>query len=363
MDKEKKIVLTGGGTAGHVTPHLAIIPHLRKDGWEIHYIGTEDGIEHRLIEDVNKDAGETVVTYHSVPSGKLRRYFDVKNFTDPFRVMKGVGKAGSLVGKLRPSVVFSKGGFVSVPVVYGAFMHGVPVVLHESDITPGLANKITAPFAKAVCTTFPEAAEAVGAKGVTTGSPIRESLFKGSRPKGLAFAGFDGRKPVLLMMGGSSGAQSVNKALRDALPALAPKYDILHICGKGNTDSALSKTVGYRQFEYVDKQLPDVFAATDIMLSRSGSNALSEILALRVPALLVPYPKGASRGDQILNAQSFMRRGFSQILYQEDLSAETLARSIDTLYADRARLRSAMEREPASNGIEGVLAQIYKYAK
>jgi UDP-N-acetylglucosamine--N-acetylmuramyl-(pentapeptide) pyrophosphoryl-undecaprenol N-acetylglucosamine transferase len=352
----KRIVLTGGGTAGHVTPNLALIPHLRESGWDIHYIGTADGIERKLIGALPD------VEYHSVPSGKLRRYIDIKNLTDPFRVIAGVGKAFALVGDIKPDVVFSKGGFVSVPVVYGAWMRRVPVVLHESDITPGLANKITAPFAKAVCATFPEAAKALGSKGVLTGTPIRETLFKGSRARGLALAAFDGRKPVLLMMGGSTGAASVNAALREALPNLLQTFDVMHICGKGNADASLAKTPGYRQFEYLDAQLPDAFAAASVMLSRAGANALSEILALRIPALLVPYPLGASRGDQILNAASFESRGFSRVLPQEKMTADTLSRALLELYRDRAGLIAAMQKEPASNGIEGVLHEIYKFS-
>lgn len=353
----KRIVMTGGGTAGHVTPNLALIPHLRADGWEIHYIGTADGIERKLI------SAEKDVSYHVVPSGKLRRYVDIKNLTDPFKVVAGVGKAFGLVGSIRPNVVFSKGGFVSVPVVYGAWMRGVPVVLHESDITPGLANKITAPFAKAVCTTFPEAADAIGPKGVFTGSPIRETLFEGKRAHGLALAGFDGRKPVLLMMGGSTGAASVNAALRESLPDLLKTFDVLHICGKGNLDTNLAKTPGYRQFEYLSEQLPDVFAATDVMLSRAGANALSEILALKIPSLLVPYPLGASRGDQILNAASFEARGFARVLPQEQMDRKSLTAALQNLYRDHESIAAAMRAEPASNGIGGVLSQIAKYAK
>ncbi|MDR1598814.1 MAG: undecaprenyldiphospho-muramoylpentapeptide beta-N-acetylglucosaminyltransferase [Oscillospiraceae bacterium] len=352
----KRVILTGGGTAGHVTPHLALIPRLKADGWDIHYIGTADGIERKLIAQIPG------VEYHTVPSGKLRRYFDIKNLTDPFKVISGVGKAFALVGKIKPGIVFSKGGFVSVPVVYGAWMRRVPVVLHESDITPGLANRITAPFAKAVCATFPEAAKAIGPKGVYTGTPLRETLFEGSRKRGLALAGFNGTKPVLLMMGGSTGAASVNAALRESLPGLLPKFDILHIAGKGNMDASLNRTDGYRQFEYMDARLPDALAAADIMLSRAGANTLSEILALRIPSLLVPYPLSASRGDQVLNARSFEERGFAMVLEQERMTAKTLVMAIESLYDRREAIASKMRGEPVSNGIAGVIEQIEKYA-
>jgi len=353
----KRIVFTGGGTAGHVTPNLALIPHFLKTGWDVHYIGTVQGIEKGLIAPVSG------VTYHAVHSGKLRRYFDVKNFTDPFRVVQGAFEANSLMGKLKPNVLFSKGGFVSVPAVYGAWLHRVPAVLHESDMTPGLANRITIPFAKVLCTTFPETAKQIGQKAVYTGTPLRAALFAGSRAKGLSFLGFDGQKPVLTMMGGSSGAASVNRALREALPALLSRFDIAHICGKGNADRSLDGQKGYRQLEYVSDELPDVLAATDLMLSRAGANALSEILALKKPALLVPYPLGASRGDQIVNAASFEKRGFSRVLRQEDMDASSLERELVGLWHERALYVKAMEAEPLQDGTKKVIELIEKAAR
>ncbi len=353
----KRIVFTGGGTAGHVTPNLALLPHFLQSGWDVHYIGTGDGIERELI---SHEAG---VTYHAIHSGKLRRYFDIKNFTDPFRVVQGAYEAFALLGKLAPNVVFSKGGFVAVPVVYGAWLRRIPAVLHESDITPGLANRMTVSCAKVICTTFPEAAASIGPKAIYTGTPLRASLFSGTRVKGLAFLSFDGRKPVLTMMGGSSGAQSVNKALREALTALLAHFDIAHICGKGNLSPELEGTSGYRQMEYVSRDLPDVLAATDLMLSRAGANAISEILALKKPALLVPYPLGASRGDQILNAQSFAKRGFSRVLAQEDMNAATLERELLGLWREQAGYRKAMEAEPLVDGTRKVIEVIEGTAK
>lgn len=243
----KRIVFTGGGTGGHVTPNLALLPHFLQNNWDVHYIGTQDGIEKSLITPIQG------VTYHAIHSGKLRRYFDIKNFTDPFRVIQGGFEAAALMRTLRPNVLFSKGGFVSVPVVYGAWLHHVPAILHESDITPGLANKITIPCAQKICTTFPEAADAIGNKAIYTGTPLRASLFSGRADRGLSFLRFDGSKPILTMMGGSSGAASVNKTLREALPALSTRFDIAHICGKGNIDKALLGRAGYRQLEYLQQ--------------------------------------------------------------------------------------------------------------
>ena len=351
----KRIVLTGGGTAGHVSPNQALIPHLKREGWEIHYIGTKNGIERTLIEPIPG------VTYHAVSSGKLRRYFDLKNFTDPFRVLAGACQSYSIIRKLKPNVVFSKGGFVSVPIVIGAALCRVPVVMHESDITPGLANKICKPFAKVICTTFPECAKLLGRKGFQTGTPLRAQVFSGKREKGLALTGFDGSRPILMMIGGSLGAQSVNAVLREALPELTRDYDVLHVCGKGNLAPELDGIPGYRQFEYLTDDLPDAFACADILLSRAGSNSLSEILALQKPALLIPYHSG--RGDQVLNANSLKARGLAHVMLQSDLSAATLVPAIHALYEERDLLTQRIAALPDADGTKAVLEQIHRYAK
>ena len=348
----KKIVLTGGGTLGHVTPHLSLIPHLLQAGYEIHYIGTEKGMEAEKIRSVPG------VTYHAVQSGKLRRYFSWQNFIDPFKVIAGAFQSARLMGKIKPDVVFSKGGFVAVPVVFGAWLHRVPVVCHESDLTPGLANRLCAPFARKIATTFPECAQALGPKAEMTGTLLRPELFRGSRARGLSLLGFDGSKPILLMMGGSSGAQAVNKALREALPRLTGKFDVAHICGKGNLDEALQGMSGYRQLEFLDAELPDALACADLVLSRAGSNALCEFQALCKPMLLVPYPKGASRGDQILNAQSLQKRGLARVLLQEDMTADTLVRALESTWADREQLTAALHAAPPADGTERVLEMI-----
>ncbi|MBR2823725.1 MAG: undecaprenyldiphospho-muramoylpentapeptide beta-N-acetylglucosaminyltransferase [Clostridia bacterium] len=348
----KKIVLTGGGTLGHVTPHLALIPHLQEEGYEIHYIGTENGMEAPKMRAVPG------IHYHAVQSGKLRRYHSWQNFTDPFRVVAGAFQSARLMGKIRPNVVFSKGGFVAVPVVFGAWLHRIPVLCHESDLTPGLANRLCRPFARKFATTFPECAEALGRKAEMTGTPLRPELFSGSREAGLRFFGFTGDKPVLLMMGGSSGAQSVNKALREALPGLTGTFDVAHICGKGNLAPELDGTPGYCQVEFLDAELPDALAATSLVLSRAGANALCEFQHLGRPMLLVPYPKGASRGDQILNAKSLEKRGLCRVLMQEDMTPETLKEAILATWADREQLEKALRDAPPADGTERVLEMI-----
>ncbi len=353
----KRIVLTGGGTLGHVTPHLALIPHLREAGYEIHYIGTENGMEAPKMRTVPG------VTYHAVKSGKLRRYFSWQNFTDPFRVIAGAFQSAHVIGKIKPDVVFSKGGFVAVPVVFGAWLHRVPVLCHESDLTPGLANRLCRPFAKRFATTFPECAEALGSKAEMTGTPLRPELFQGNREAGLRLFGLDGAKPVLLMMGGSSGAQSVNQALREALPRLTETFDVAHICGRGNLDAALEGMPGYCQKEFLDAELADAFAATDLVLSRAGANALGEFQQLGKPMLLIPYPKGASRGDQILNARSLEKRGLCHVLMQEEMTADTLTEAILATWADREQLEKALREAPPADGTKRVLEMIEEIRK
>ena len=348
---EKKIILTGGGSAGHVTPNLALLPQLQAEGIEVHYIGTADGIERTIVSE------RSDITYHVISSGKLRRYFSWKNFTDPFRVLRGMFQARRIMREVKPAAVFSKGGFVSVPVVIAAHGKHIPVVTHESDYTPGLANKINAKFADKICVTFEDTLSHVGAKGVHTGTPIRPELYEGDKERGLSFLGFDDKKPILLVMGGSLGAAAVNDAVRAALPKLLLSYDIVHLCGKGKVDESLAQP-GYRQFEYVNEELPDVFAATDIVVSRAGANAVFEFLALSKPALLIPLPRSASRGDQILNAGYFARKGFAMVLEQESLTPETLLDAVNDLYDRRLSFIATLSAEPLADGTDEVLAVI-----
>ncbi|WNB91394.1 undecaprenyldiphospho-muramoylpentapeptide beta-N-acetylglucosaminyltransferase [Bacillus sp. NEB1478] len=349
----KKLVLTGGGSAGHVTPHLALIPKLEKMGWDLHYIGSVDGIEKSLIEE------GTNVPYYGISSGKLRRYFDLKNIKDPFKVSAGVAQAYFKLGKIKPDAVFSKGGFVSVPVVIAAKLRNIPVYIHESDITPGLANKISSKFATKIFVTFDEAKKHFAAgQAIVTGSPIRDELLQGSKEKGLTYLGFRSHLPVLTIMGGSLGARKINEAVRGALPELTRSYQIVHICGKGNTDESLQNTEGYKQFEYIQNELPDVVAATDFVISRAGSNSIFEWLTLKIPMLLIPLSKAASRGDQILNAESFEKQGFCHVLHEEDLTKESLLRSLKELKADEVNMKQHMENYKASDSVDVILRTI-----
>lgn len=353
----KKIVLTGGGTAGHVTPNIALIPELQKQGYEVHYIGSYDGIEKKLIEKLN-------IPYYGISSGKLRRYIDLKNLSDPFKVIKGLAQARRLLGKIKPDVVFSKGGFVSVPVVLAAKSKKIPCIIHESDMTPGLANKICIPCAQRVCTNFPETLKHLPAeKAVLTGSPIRAELFNGNKEKGLKFCGFDDSKPVILIIGGSLGAVAVNNAVRAILPQLLEKFQIIHLCGKGKLDESLKDVKGYVQFEYIHDELSDLMAASDIFISRAGANAICEILALRKPNILIPLSAQASRGDQILNAASFEKQGYSIVIQEEDITDEKLLAAVNDAYTNKDKYITAMKRSQLNNSIEKITGLISTAAK
>ena len=358
MAKSKKIVMTGGGTAGHVTPNIALMPALQEAGYEITYIGSYNGMEKELIE-------AQKIPYIGISSGKLRRYFDWKNFSDPFKVLKGYGQAISILRKLKPDVVFSKGGFVSVPVVLAAKHCHIPAIIHESDITPGLANKIAIRGAKKVCCNFPETMKYLPAeKAVLTGSPIRRELFHGDAEKSLHYCGFpDHNKPVLLIVGGSSGSKVINEAVRKVLPELLEQFYIIHLCGKGNLDEKLKGVIGYAQFEYASAELTDMFALADLAISRAGANAICELLALRKPNILIPLSAAASRGDQILNANSFRSSGYSYVLEEEAVTNTALLEAIDHVFSHKERYVEAMEKSNGTNSIAAIVSLIDDAAK
>ena len=352
----KRIILTGGGTAGHVTPNIALIPRLRELGYDIQYVGSYTGIEKELIEPFG-------IPYHGISSGKLRRYFSLQNFTDPFRVVKGFGEARKLIKELQPDVIFSKGGFVSVPVVLAGKKSKVPVIIHESDMTPGLANKIVIPSASKVCCNFPETLKCLPeGKAVLTGSPIRQELLSGNKIAAMDMCGFTADKPVILVIGGSLGSVIVNNAVREALPELLNKFQVIHLCGKGKTEESLNGTKGYCQFEYIKNELRDIFALADIVISRAGANAICELLALRKPNLLIPLSAKASRGDQILNARSFERQGFSMVIEEEDLSKDSLLQAVQNLYDNRSTFMDAMRNSGQQDSINTIIGLIEEAA-
>lgn len=319
-----KIVFTGGGTAGHVMPNIALITELQPKGWQIDYIGSADGVEKAMITAIN-------IPYHQVSSGKLRRYFSWKNFFDPLKIALGIGQSFRLLKQLNPDVVFSKGGFVAFPVVVGAWLNRIPVVAHESDMTPGLANRLSFPFISKICVTFalskkyfkrPEKIE-------ITGTPIRKELLQGHAANGLKRCGFNQQKPCLLVIGGSQGAHAINACVRQSLDTLCQRFQVIHLCGKGKVDPSFANRADYCQLEYANDELADLFAASELVVSRAGANTLYEILALAKPHILIPLSAKVSRGDQLQNARYFHQQGISRVVYEEDLTPITLLAAIE----------------------------------
>jgi undecaprenyldiphospho-muramoylpentapeptide beta-N-acetylglucosaminyltransferase len=341
----KRIILTGGGSAGHVTPNIALIPKLKEMNYEIHYIGSHDGIEKKLIEEMG-------IPYYGISSGKLRRYFDPKNFSDPFKVIKGYRDSKKLLKRIKPHVLFSKGGFVTVPVVFAAKKFKIPVIIHESDMTPGLANRLSISSATKVCCNFPETLKHLPKdKAVLTGSPIRQELLSGNKISALNFCGLSANKPTIMIIGGSLGSAVVNNFVRSILPALLEEFQVIHLCGKDKIDPSLTALKGYVQYEYVKKELADLFALSDIIISRAGANAICEILALKKPNLLIPLSASASRGDQILNANSFQAQGFSKVIEEENLTEENLLLTIQDLYKNHMQYIQNMKESKQDNTI------------
>ena len=345
-------MFTGGGSAGHVTPNMAIMSELDKEKYDIQYIGSHEGIEKELISKMN-------VPYHGISSGKLRRYFDIKNFTDTIRIFMGFLQASSLLRKQKPDLIFSKGGFVTVPIVIAAKSLYIPVFLHESDITPGLANKIAQRFATKIFTSFDEAATHFPEKKVkAVGTPIRKELFEGNAVKGREFLGFDANRPVIAVMGGSLGAKKINETVRETLPKLLERFQVVHLCGKGNVDKDLEGKQGYKQFEYVHDELPHILAATDYMITRGGSNAIFEFLNLEIPMLIIPLTRKQSRGDQILNAQSFEKKGFALMLEEENLTEASFLENLEKLQSEKMQMKLKMREAAAKSTVRELIKEI-----
>jgi len=335
--KKGVLVFTGGGTAGHVTPNLALIQVLSSD-YDIQYIGSNTGVERKLVEAEG-------IAYHAVQSGKLRRHVSLKNALTPFKLLQGIFQSYWLIRKLKPTLVFSKGGFVALPVVIGAWLNRVPVIAHESDLSPGLANKLSFPFVNTVCVTFDAGKNYFknSDKVRVTGTPIRPELLQGNREAGLAQCGFNQDKPCVLVIGGSQGAKVLNTCIREQLDDLCTRFNIIHLCGAGKLDTGLIGHAGYFQLEYANQELPDLFAASDIILSRAGANALYEILALEKPHVLVPLSRRYSRGDQIDNARYFKEKGVSVVLDEERMTSSDVCAALDDVYARRDLITSEIK--------------------
>lgn len=353
----KKIIFTGGGSAGHVTLNLELIPKFIDEHWEVHYIGSKNGIEKQLLSKID------AVKYYGISTGKLRRYLDFNNLKDPFKVMKGIYESYRIIKKVKPDVIFSKGGFVSVPVVLAGWLNNIPIIIHESDLTPGLANRVAIPFATKVCTTFPDTNKLVNTNRLFYVGPIvKGELKKGESSRGFEICKFTNNKPVILVMGGSQGSLVINKIIRENLDILLNGFQIVHICGIGQVDHQINVN-GYVQFEYVNEELPDLLKITDLVISRAGSNSIFEFLSMNIPMILIPLPKKASRGDQLVNARWFEQMGYCEILLEEDLSSQALVELIDKVHKDRFKYIEKMKEKGATFSSDDLFDFIKKYAK
>ncbi|MBS4216951.1 undecaprenyldiphospho-muramoylpentapeptide beta-N-acetylglucosaminyltransferase [Bacillus sp. FJAT-49711] len=350
--KKKRIVFTGGGSAGHVTPNIAIIRELHKEEWDIFYIGSKKGIEKDLVEKIH-------IPYYAISSGKLRRYINFENVIDVFRVLKGCLEAKKILQKIKPHIVFSKGGFVSVPVIVAARLLKIPIFIHESDLTPGLANKISKKFATRIFTSFEETVKYFPENKTTyIGSPIRGEIFQGNAKKGTEYLNFNSNLPILTIMGGSLGAKKINETVRDVIKQLTKKYQVVHICGKNNIDHDMYNIRGYKQFEYIHDELADILAATTIVVTRGGSNSIFEFLALKIPMIIIPLTLQQSRGDQILNAKLFAEKGFSVTLEEELLTSKALMANLELVFDKRKEMQSAMNLYSKKDALSFLLNEI-----
>ena len=339
-----------------IPTNIALVPQLKEAGYQIKYIGSKGGMETELVQKAGLD-------YVGISSGKLRRYFSWKNFSDPFKVLKGYFQAKKIIKKYKPDIVFSKGGFVTVPVVYAAAKYHIPVIIHESDMTPGLANRLAIKKATRVCHNFPETAKYLGEKAVHTGSPIRSELFTGNKITALDMCDFTANKPVIMVTGGSLGAEHVNQLVRLALPELLKDFQVAHLCGKGKLDESLKGTKGYAQFEYISDEMKDFFAMADVIISRAGANSICEIAALNKPNILIPLSANASRGDQILNAKSYQAQGFSEVLDEDTATKDDLIATVHKVYDNRSSYIDAMAQSTGTGGVEKIVALIKELSK
>ena len=355
MAKKRKIALVGGGTAGHITPNIALMEELEKRNYEIIYIGSKGGMEEGIMNKLS-------IPFFGITTDKLRRYFDIKNLMIPFNVLRGLSEAGKILKEQKVDIIFSKGGYVAVPVVIAASRMGIPIISHEADITPGLANKIASPHSKVICCNFEETAKSFGKKGVHTGSPIRKSILNGDIKKAEAFLNFTEKKPIKFITGGSLGSQYINNLIRRNLDKLLISFNIVHQCGKGNLDESIKRD-GYRQYEIISENLADIFAVSDLIISRAGANIIFELLALKKPNLLIPLSKKASRGDQILNANSFAKKGYSVVLTEdeEDKYPWRFFEKLEELKSKKEEMKIKMEEARESDAINKICDIIDKY--
>lgn len=348
----KKVVFTGGGTVGHVAVNVALVPEFRKKQYDISYIGSKDGIEKNMIDKISD------IDYYPISSGKLRRYFSLENFIDPFRVLKGIIDSLIILRRIKPEFVFSKGGFVSVPVSIAAKLLKIPVFLHESDLTIGLANRIGIKFSNHIFTTFESTADNLpSGKASFVGAVVREDIYRGSKDRAYEFTNFDKNKPVILVMGGSLGSKILNEYIWNNIESLIEKFQIIHLVGKHNVNNSIEKK-GYLQFEFLNKELFDILQITDIAISRAGANTIFELLALNIPSILIPLGINQSRGDQIENARYFEKNGFSITVSEEKMKNFSLI-DIETFYNNKEKYVKNMIHIKENKHIVSTVEEFY----
>ena len=335
MNEAKTFLFTGGGTAGHVIPAKPLITKLLERGDRVTYIGSKSGLEENLVKDLDID-------FKSITTGKLRRYFSIKNLFDFFRVPVGIVQSMFILLRLRPVAVFSKGGYVAFPVVFAAWLVRIPIVAHESDLTPGLATRLCSPFVETQCVNF-EGTRTSAKRLVVSGTPVRDALLHGDAERARVWLGFQERKSVLVVVGGSLGAESINEVVREAILPLSRFYNIVHVCGPDNVDEDFASPQEYRQFEFIDEQWGDVLALADVVVSRSGANSLYELLTLNKPNILIPLPLASSRGDQIENAEFAELNGWSLVIPQEKLTVRALIESLELLRLELDSWKTRMQ--------------------
>lgn len=349
------IVLCGGGTAGHVMPNVALLKHLQKHFKKIYYIGSVNGIEKDIIKEY------PFVKYYPITTVKFIRSFNLKNLLIPFKLLKGYYQSKKILKQIKPDIIFSKGGYVSVPVTFAGKKLKIPVVAHESDFNLGLANKLILKNCTKMCCSFKHTAETLKDKGVFTLSPVRDSLFLGNKEKAKQECKFINNNPTILVIGGSLGAKAINDCVFNVAKDLVKKYNVIHVVGKGN----INKNINFKNYYQIEfcSNIENFFALADLVVSRAGSNAINEFLVLNKPMLLIPLPKGNSRGDQVLNAKYFEENGFAYVLEQENLTEKTLLKEIDKLQLNSNKIKQNQSKFKGKNGTDNVLKVILENVK
>jgi UDP-N-acetylglucosamine--N-acetylmuramyl-(pentapeptide) pyrophosphoryl-undecaprenol N-acetylglucosamine transferase len=355
----KCVAFTGGGSGGHIYPGLALAASLRLTGnVRIIWIGSTSPLDRNIVE----GAG---IPFFAIKSGKLRRYFSLKNIADIFHILAGYVQAKKILKKERPALLFSKGGFVSVPPCAAARSLNIPLITHESDFSPGLATKINSFFADKVCLSYAETRKffspKTAAKTVVTGNPVRDVFREADARKGFAFLGIPETEKVLLVLGGSQGAKEVNNLVRAALPVLTRYFTVVHQTGTADfADLEPYRSEKYHPYAYIKEEMPDVVSCAHLVLGRAGAGTVWESAVCGKPLVLVPLAGSGTRGDQVENARYFEQKGAAAVLVHP--TAEALAAKIEALANEPDKIAD-MAKAAASigtiNAVETLSALIY----